>query len=185
MVSTTLRRMFTTAEREALVEEWNRVAAEPGPPDRRSIGCMTVVIVIILAIGFPPLMRWLGIEVPGPVRTGAAILMLVLLIAGVVVGLFFGSGRFGHAYGRADAAVEWLAAHGEGGEADERRRQAVTLLYHAYCVDGPSTTGTIDFAKARERLGAALPYVMEVERCLAVDAKIYRVFTDDKVRLPG
>ena len=177
--------MFTTAERKALADEWNRIAAEPGPPDRRSIGCMAVVVVIILTIGVPPLLRWLDIDVPVAVRTAAGIVMLLLLIAGAVVGLFFGSGRYGHAYGRADAAVEWLAAHADGGEPDERRRQAVTLLYHAYCVDGPSTTGTIDFAKARERLGAALPYVMEVERCLAVDLKIYRVFTDDKVRLPG
>jgi hypothetical protein len=176
--------MFSTAERQALVDEWKSLSAEPDPPDRRSIGCMTVIVVILLTVGTPPLVRWLGLDIPRPLQLAGAGIALVLLAAGVVMGLFLGSGRHARACRLADAAVEWLAGNADGDPA-ERRRQAVVLLYHAYCVDGPSTTTTIDFGKARERLGAALPYVMEVERCLAIDLKIYRVFTDDKVRLPG
>ena len=78
-----------------------------------------------------------------------------------------------------------LAEHGAGGDSEEKRRQAVTLLFHAFCSDGPSTSHTIDFDKARERLGDALPYVMSVERALRTDLKIYPVFTDSTVRLPG
>lgn len=59
------------------------------------------------------------------------------------------------------------------------------MLQYAYCTDGPSTVSTIDFGQARERLGAALPYVIAAERALRIDVGIYSVFTDSKVRLPG
>jgi len=177
MVSTTLPRMFTTEERSAFVDEWNRLSAEPAPPDRRSIGCMTMLLAVIAAVGGPLLL-------PQDAKPLFAATLVLVFIAGALVWLF-SRGRFGSDQARALQALEWLAANGERGDAGERRRHAVALLYYAYCVDGPSTSTTFNFDVARERLGTALPYVMEVERCLAIDCKIYRVFTDAKVRLPG
>jgi hypothetical protein len=88
------------------------------------------------------------------------------------------STKYAHAYRQADAAVAWLAEHGAAGDPEQKRRQAVTLLFHAFCSDGASTSHTIDFEAARARLGDALPYVMSVERALRIDLKVYPVFTD-------
>lgn len=174
-----------TTEREALAAEWQRLQAEPPPRDRRAVGCMTMLVAIGLGIAAPPLGRLVGVEPSQPVKLGIGIALGLVFLAGLIVGVFTGSGRFAHALTRAEQAIEWLAANASQGDALERRRQAVALLLHAYCTDGPSTVHTIDFGRARERLGAALPYVIAAERALRRDVGIYPVFTDSEPTPPG
>ena len=174
-----------TAERQAIAEEWKRLEDKPPPAGRREMGCMTVVIAAVLFLAGPYLLRWLGIELPGGVKIVVSVLLGLAVLVGAFFSLILVSGRYAHDSRRAEAALAWLAQNGVGGTAEERRRQAVALLYYAYCTDGPSTTNTIDFEEARTRLGDALPYVMTVERALRTDQKIYPVFTDSKVHLPG
>lgn len=177
--------LLDTAERKALAAEWKRLQAEPPPRDRRATGCMTVVVAVALGALGPTLARLAGYDPPQPVKLGAAIALGLVFLIGVFFGLFAGSGRFAYDLQRAERALEWLAIHADKGSPEERRNQVVALLLHAYCTDGPSTVNTIDFGKSRERLGAALPYVLAAERALRTDISIYPVFTDSKVRLPG
>ena len=177
--------LIDTAERKALVAEWNRLQAEPPPRDRRGIGCMSVVLALALGALGPALAGLAGFDPPQPLKLGAAIALGLVFFVGAFFGLFAGSGRFAHDLQRAERALEWLATQADKGSAEERRKQVVALLLHAYCTDGPSTVTTIDFGAARARLGAALPYVLAAERALRADIGIYPVFTDSKVRLPG
>ena len=128
--------------------------------------------------------RLAGFDLAQSMKIGATIVLALAFLAGLFMA-FLGSGRFAHDSGRAGAALDWLAAHGANADPEERRRRTVSLLFHAHCTDGPSTVTTINFEEARRRLGEALPYVMAAERALRVDLKIYPVFTDSKVRLPG
>ena len=173
-----------TAERQKIAAEWKRLEDEPPPTERRAIGCMTAVVAVVLAFGGPHVLRWLGIELHPGLKVALGAVLGLSILGGAFVGLVLVSGRYAHAYRQADAAVAWLAEHGAGGDPEEKRRQAVTVLFHAFCSDGPSTTHTIDFENARARLGDALPYVITVERALRTDLKIYPVFTDSTVRLP-
>jgi len=177
--------LLDTAERKALAAEWKRLQAEPPPRDRRAFGCMTVVVAVALSVLGPALASLAGFEPPQPVKLGAVIALGLVFLIGIFFGLFAGSGRYSYDLQRAEQALEWLATHAGNGSPEERRVQVVALLLHAYCTDGPSTVNTIDFGKAREHLGAALPYVLAAERALRTDISIYPVFTDSKVRLPG
>ena len=174
-----------TAEHQAILAEWKRLADAPPPRERREIGCMTAMTAAVAALVGPYVLRWFGIELQPALKIALGALLAIAILGGVFVGMFLVSGRYAHAYRQADAAVGWLAQHGTGGDRAERRRQAVTLLYYAFHSDGPSTSHTIDFDAARVRLGDVLPYVMSVERALRTDLKIYPVFTDSRVRLPG
>jgi hypothetical protein len=169
---------LATAERQAIVAEWHRLANEPPPPPRREIGCMTAIVALVLALAGPPVLRWFGIELHPGLRLALGAVLGLLILGGAFVGLVLVSSKYAHAYRQADAAVAWLAEHGAAGDPEQKRRQAVTLLFHAFCSDGASTSHTIDFEAARARLGDALPYVMSVERALRIDLKVYPVFTD-------
>ena len=174
-----------TAEHQAIAAEWTRLQDKPPPPARREIGCMTVVIAAVLFLAGPHLLRWLGIDLPAGVKTVVAVLLALAILVGAFFSLILVSGRYAHDHRAAEAALAWLVQNGARGSEEERRTNAVALLYYAYCVDGPTTTNTINFEEARVRLGDALPYVMTVERALRTDQKIYPVFTDSKVHLPG
>jgi hypothetical protein len=173
-----------TAEREALWAEWQRLQNEPAPPDRRAIGCTTVIVAVALAAAGPPLARLAGFDLGQSMRIGATLVLVLAFLAGIVMALL-GSGKYARDSRRAREALEWLATHGAGADPDERRRQTVSLLIHAYCIDGPTTIPTFEFGEARQRLGESLAYVLAAERALRADHGIYPVFTDSKVRLPG
>ena len=146
---------------------------------------MVAIIAVVLVVAGPYVLRRLGIALPPAFMMVAGAVLGLAILGGAFVGLFLVSSRYSHAYQRGNAAAAWLAENGAGGDPAERRKQAVTLLFHAYCSDGPSTSTTIDFEATRQRLGGALPYVISVERALRADLQIYPVFTDSKVRLPG
>jgi hypothetical protein len=164
-------------ERQVIAAEWQRLADEPPPAPRREIGCMTAIVAIVLAVAGPPVLRWLGIDLHPGLRLALGIVLGLAVLGGAFVGLVLVSSRYSHAHQSANAAAAWLAQNGAGGDPAERRKQAVTLLFHAYCSDGPSTSTTIDFEATRRQLGNALPYVLSVERALRTELKIYPVFT--------
>jgi hypothetical protein len=166
-----------TEERKAIAAEWKRISEEPPPPPRREVGCMTAIVAIVLALAGPAALRWLGIDLHPGLRLAFGVVLGLAILGGAFVGLVLVSSRYSLAYQRANGAAAWLAQNGAGGDPAQRRRQAVTLLFHAYCSDGPSTSTTIDFEATRRQLGEALPYVISVERALRADFGIYPVFT--------
>jgi hypothetical protein len=167
-----------TAERERIAAEWRRLADEPPAAARREIGCMTAFVALVLALAGPPLLRWSGIELHPGLRLALGAVLGLAILGGAFVGLVLVSSKYSRASQRAEAAIRWFEQNGSGGDPEEKRRQAINLLFHAFCSDGPSTSTTFDFQKARGRLGDALPYVMSIERALRTDLQIYPVFTD-------
>ena len=170
--------VLPASEHLAVIDEWKRLQDAPPPRERREIAVVTALAGIVLWFVGPFLLLKLGVELPPGVRMAINVGLIAAILWGVFFGFILVSGRYSHARYKAEAAVTWLSENGAGGDPDERRRQAVTLLFHASCSDGPSTTNTIDFEKTRTHLGGALPYVIAVERALRSHAGIYPVFTD-------
>lgn len=162
---------FTAGQREAIVAEWRRIAAEPPPRNPRPYGCLTVIVTIALFMLLP----LTGVKPPPPWDTVLLVVFGLALAGGLFVGVFVGSGVHGRAALRATAALDALAADPAPDEA-ERLRHAVALIAHAEVSDGPTTSGTIDIAAAKQRLGAKLGYVVAVEQVLAEEAGASRVF---------
>jgi hypothetical protein len=170
---------FDAAERAAIVAEWQRLAAEPPPTNPRPYGCATFLLAAALLLGVSALSRMTGYELPQPLGTILSGLLVLILTGGFVVGVFFGSGVYGRAAVRARAALDWLAAHPDAADSDERRRNAVQALYYAIVSEGPTTASTFDLAQAKEKLGASLVYVSAVEEVLVAELGGWRIFTHD------
>lgn len=164
---------FTAGQREAIVAEWRRIAAEPPPRNPRPYGCLTVMVSITLFVLLP----LTGIKPPPPWDTVLLVVLGLALAGGLFVGVFVGSGVHGRAALRATAALDALAAD-PAPDAAARLRHAVELIAHAVVSDGPTTSGTIDIAGAKQRLGVNLDYVMAVEQVLAEETGALRVFVD-------
>ncbi|MGV3628517.1 MAG: hypothetical protein ACO1PN_12625 [Betaproteobacteria bacterium] len=164
---------FTVGQREAIVAEWRRIAAEPPPRNPRPYGCLTVIVTIALFVLLP----LTGFKPPPPWGTVLLVVFGLALAGGLFVGVFVGSGVHGRAALRATAALDALAADPAPDEA-ARLRHAVALIAHAEVSDGPTTSGTIDIAAAKQRLGANLAYVVAVEQVLAEEIGALRVFIE-------
>jgi len=164
---------FSAAQREAIVAEWRRIAAEPPPRNPRPYGCLTVIVTIALFVLLP----LTGIKPPPPWGTVLLAVLGLALAGGLFVGVFVGSGVHGRAALRATAALDALAADPPPDEA-ARLGHAVALIAHAEVSDGPTTSRTIDIAKAKLRLGANLDYVIAVEQVLAEEIGELHVFID-------
>ncbi len=164
------------ADRAAILTDWDAEAARPVPPDMSAVGCTVAILTVAVAAGLPPLLRVFGVALPAP---AAAILLGTLGVAfawGVFRGVT-GKSRSVRAVGeRAADALGRLAAHPED-RGPEARRAAVALIANAWLSNGPSTIQVIDVDAARDRLGAALPFVVEVEEFLLSASKTYPVFT--------
>ncbi len=167
------RPAFTVEQRDAIVAEWRRIAAEPPPLNPRPYGCLTVIVSIALFVLLP----LTGIKPPPPWGTVLLVVFGLALAGGLFVGVFVGSGVHGRAALRAMAALDALAADPAPDEA-ARLRHAVALIAHAEVSDGPTTSGTIDIAAAKQRLGANLDYVVAVEQVRAEEIGALRVFID-------
>lgn len=163
---------FSPGQREAIVAEWRRIAAEPPPRNPRPYGCLTVIVTIALFMLLP----LTGLKPPPPWSTVLLVVLGLALAGGLFVGVFVGSGIHGRAALRASAALDALASDPAPDEA-ARRKQAVALIAHAVVSDGPTTSGTIDITAAKQRLGANLTYVIAVEQVLAEEIGAMRVFT--------
>lgn len=164
---------FTEGQREAIVAEWRRLAAEPPPRNPRPYGCLTVIATIALFVLLP----LTGIKPPPPWGTVLLVVFGLALAGGLFVGVFVGSGVHGRAALRATAALDALTAD-PGPDEAEQLRHAVALIAHAEVSDGPTTSRTIDIAAAKQRLGANLGYVVAVEQVLAEEIGALRVFID-------
>ena len=166
-------RQFTAAQREAIVAEWQRIAAEPPPRNPRPYGCLTVIV----AIGLFVLLPQTGFRPPPPWGTVLLVVLGLALAGGLFVGVFAGSGVHGRAAARASAALEALADAVPVDDA-ARLRHAVELIAHAVASDGPTSLATIDIEAARQRLGPKLADVLAVEAVLAEEIGIPRFFGD-------
>lgn len=164
---------FTAGQREAIVAEWRRIAAEPPPRNPRPYGCLTVIVTIALFVLLP----LTGFKPPSPWGTVLLVVFGLALAGGLFVGVFVGSGVHGRAALRATAALDALIANPAPDEA-ARLKHAVALIAHAAVSDGPTTSGTIDIAAAKQRLGVNLAYVVAVEQVLAEEIGALRVFID-------
>jgi hypothetical protein len=83
---------------------------------------------------------------------------------------------------RVEAAAEELVAEAArlaaGAPPSERAlAAAVALLRDAHHAPGPYTAATFEADEMAKRLGDALPVVVEVEKMLIEEGRIYRVFT--------
>jgi len=165
-------------EHAAILAEWQRLATEPPPVNPRPYGCATFLVAAALLLLVPKILDQLGISLPQPFGFILLATLVLALAGGFFVGVFVGSGVYGRAHSRANAALDWLASHSDSDDAAERRRNAVALLQYTIVSDGPTTAVTIDIAKARERLGAGLPYVVAVERALRAERKVDPIFTE-------
>lgn len=163
-------------ERAAIVAEWERLRAEPRPPALQPYGCATFLIATALFLIVSQMQKLTGWQLPRPLEWAVLVVLGLGIAGGLFVGIFVGSGVFGRAAERASAAIDWLEANPGSSHPEERRRQAVALLFNAVVSDGPSTSGTFEPDRARERLGANLPYVLAVERALAEERGLWVIF---------
>jgi len=162
---------FTPEQRAAIVAEWRRITTEPAPANPRPYGCLAVIAGLVLLIVLPQL----GVRLPSPWNALLLAAIGLLLAIGVFVGVFMGSGRYGRAAERAEAASQALSG-GQPGDMSACIRPAVDLIAHARVSDGPTQSAVVDIAQARERLGANLDYVVAVERVLAQEIGDQYVF---------
>jgi hypothetical protein len=162
--------VLDTTERQAAVAEWQRLAAEKSPPDRKPVGCLAMIVALVAAVAAPVMLGWVGLQLSQDARSLMAALFAVVFIAGLLVWLF-SQGKYGRYVQRAEAARDALAANGND------LKQAVSLLFHAHCNDGPSMSMTVKTEEVRSKLGTALPYVVAVEEALTAELKITPVFT--------
>lgn len=164
---------ISAAEQAAIVAEYDRLSEEPPRPNYTPVGCVMVLLGLAVFVLVPKLL-------PGLARAGVlAVLVAVIVLvgAGILVYVFGGGGGYSRAVLRVEAALELLSQRYGFATASERRNAAVAILHDAIYADGPGATSTFDFAKARATLGAALPYVQQVEQVLLAERHIYPVFT--------
>jgi hypothetical protein len=170
---------LTPEEREAVLAEWRRLAAEPRPKARPPWGCATFLLatLCLIVVRQTPMPPWL--------QTTATWILGFLIALGFLAAFFLGSGKFAHDAARANGSIDWLAAHPHTTDWAARRRHAVTLIFFSVTTDdGPSTSGTFDPDEARKRLGAHLPYVMAVGDVLAEENAQWRVFSKAEGTVP-
>ena len=164
--------MITPEERAAILAEWQRLAAEPRPKPRQPWGCAVVVIGILLFLVVPQM------PLPGWLQTTLRWILGFAIALGGFLQLALVSSKYAHDSDRTRESLAWLAANQETADPAARRRHAVTLIRYAITDDdGPTTSGTFDPDEARKRLGAHLPYVLEVDRLLAAEKAVsWKVF---------
>lgn len=167
---------FTQGQRDIIIAEWRRLAAERPPFNPRPYGCLTVIAGIALFLLIPQL----GFRLLPPWDTVLAATLGLAILAGAFVGVFVGSGVHGRAAQRAETALAALTADPVPDDA-ARLRHAVSLIAHAVVSDGPTTSNTIDIDAAKRRLGANLEYVLAVEAVLGAEIGALRVFANPAV----
>lgn len=165
------------AERVAILAEYDRVAQDKLPPNVSSCGCPMVVLGVLMFFGFPVLMADRG--VPQGAKTFVFVVIIVLVVAGL---WFFVRGNRGlrEARRRAGDAVAQLERF-PALTRDEQRAAAVRALFHAFYTSGGPASATIySPPEVRERIPAALPYVLAAERVLIAGRGLWPVFTRDE-----
>ena len=166
--------MIDSAERAAIVAEWNRLAAEPVPPNQKPVGCAVAILAVVALMVSPYVLKLVGSKLLDAI---VIVARTVALLWGLVVGFITGGKGARHVYGKLEAAQRWFEEHRDGGDALERMKAAVALVHFPHFSDGPSMSMLLDLAAARGRLGDSAAYVEEVERVLIEEVKAWAVFT--------
>jgi hypothetical protein len=146
------------------------------PRDLASLGCLVVLPGVLILLVVPVVGRLLGLA--SGLATGAIVAGVILLVVGIAMWL----GAPGLIRGRSTAAAEAALRQLEQGEEDREvmLRAATLLLTHAHATVGATTSLSLSVGEARERLGALLPLVVEVERFLLEEEQIYPAFTAEE-----
>lgn len=161
--------MIDASERKAILDEFDRLAAEPRPAGKVPVALGFGVAGLFLLIGVPRLLHPSGLA-----ATAVLVLSLVLLALSILLAAF-GRNASGTWSARAEDAIAWLVAEYPG-EPEERRRAAVAAIYYAFLREGQGHT--YDFSAAAQQLGPALEYVQAVELVLReANRPVYPVFT--------
>lgn len=161
------------AERAAIVAEWKKVSAEWKPKDYYGVGCVCLLAGAVIFLGLPKLVSMFPLLLPVWLKGLVALAAVVLALGGFIL---MGSRKLQAS--PADLATRAAEALASGRQdADAKRTSAVTILFHAYDFRGPTMSSNFDPAVLRGKLGSALDYVMDVERVLIEELKVYPVFT--------
>lgn len=153
-------------EQAAIRDEAQRLLAQPPPADRRGIGCITVVGAGLLLLLLPPLSKRLGW--PPLVADVLFWALAIVLALGLFAAVFLTTSRYSQASSRAHEALAWLASHADARDAKAQRHAVTLICYHTINDDGGQAQ-VIDIDEAKATLGAALPFVIVVERVLYPD----------------
>ena len=148
-------------ESAAIVAAYRQRMADWQPRSLQAQGCLTLIVAVLLFGASGALVRAAGW--PGWVEV---VLSGVAVLAGIIG--FFVMGARVVQESPEKRTEQAIIALGSGTPLDDatRRGHAVALLFHAFDVHGPTMRSSFDFEAARTRLGAALPYVLAVERVL-------------------
>ena len=146
--------------------------------DYRWLGMPLIVLTLAALILLPPALGWLGIRLP---TAGRGLLLGaggVLTLAGILLTLMGGMWAEGEFADRIEQALHTLHPAAADTVAPEARLlAAVTVIACSHYSGGPWTRATFDPQQVGSRLGAALPYVQQVETILVGEGRAYPVFT--------
>jgi len=153
--------MKLTLEELAIAEAARAELLEtPLPPAMGQVGCLAAIAGVLVLVVWPPVVEAL------PLLSFFTPFMMLFAVLGVVGGpvfLMFG-GQSGRNAARAAIEASLRVFEDANADRDELLRAAAVLLERAYISEGPSTELIMDVAEARDRVGAGLGLVLEVER---------------------
>ncbi len=151
------------------------VRNRPPPRDPSWMGCIGAILATVALALLPLVAGWTALSSTALWAIGIALGVMVL--AGGLLG-FFGSGFVrGAVADDAEEAIDQLVAAYPHGDPAILRQAAVRILDQSTVSTGPATVETFDSEEVAVRLGAALAYVLQVERILLQRKEIYPCFT--------
>ena len=158
-----------------IVEALTAVRNRPPPKDPSSIGCIGAIVATIGIAVLPLVARWTTLS--SGALWGIGVVLGLTVLGGGLLGIF-GSGFVrGAVADDAEEAIDQLVAAYPHGDPAILRQAAVRILDQSTVSTGPATVETFDSEEVAVRLGAALAYVLQVERILLQRKEIYPCFT--------
>ena len=167
---------LTAEDRAAIVAEVDRINALPPGVNTSSPGCAMLIVAVVLFLSVPPMLRKLGVQARG---VGIAFLVVeVFLVLLGMVWYFRGSGgAYAKTVMRAEEAIQAIQSTFAAGRGRECGEAVARLLASSSYSDGPGISSTFKIEQAREQIGTAMPFVIEVEKFLVAEKKADPVFT--------
>lgn len=162
-------------EAGAIEAALSEIDSEPPPRDSGPLGCLLSLVAVVGLVALPILADRVGL-VGTPLR--AAIIVLVgSVVGGLVWSVFGGAFSRGRVISGVDQAISELIELYPNGPMDRMLALATRIIVEATVSTGPTTSSTYETSEVAERLGPALPYVVQVERWLIEHKGVYSVFT--------
>lgn len=169
---------LTPEDRAAIVAEVDRTNAIPAGVNTSSPGCVMLIVAVVLFLSVPPMLRKLGVQA---MTRGVGIAFLVveafLLLLGLVWYFRGSGGAYAKTVMRAESAIETIKSAFAAGHGRECGEAVARLLASSSYSDGPGISSTFKVEQAREQIGAAMPFVIDVEKFLVSEHKVDPVFT--------